>query len=588
MKTVFQKIGGFFKSIGRWLKNHAPTRRRIIQLYAALLTNANIKGFFTRGIYSGSSKYMCVPGLNCYSCPGAIGACPLGALQNALAVSSTRTPVYVLGILALFGIILGRTICGFLCPTGLLQDFAYKIKTPKLKKNKVTRILSYFKYILLVLFVIVVPVTFSYLTPTMPYPTFCKFVCPAGVFEGALGLLLNANNAGEFSGSGLGYLFSWKFALFCAIFVACVFIYRAFCRFICPLGAIYGFFNKIALLGIKLDKEKCTDCGLCVAHCKMDIKRVGDHECINCGECISVCPTKAIRWKGSKLFVRANEVQAPATDKAPLAQMVHPAAAESAANATVVAETVHVTPAAPVTAEAAGNASAATPVGTENTESAQPITIAHGESAAAAAKPPFRIGSKGQRILKAVVYALAALVLAGALLYYNFFDVEAASVPGVGTEVGDLCPDFTVQVYDNATGELTEQTYSPETSRGKVTVINFWGTWCTPCMAELPYFDQVASEDPDILVVTVHSITSMEAAPEYISTNYANSNMVFTQDSMQTVDGNEYNVFTLLGGINSYPRTLILDSEGVITFAFTGSIHYEELVAEIANAKANI
>ena len=573
MKTVFRKIGGFFKSIGRWLKNHAPTKRRLIQLYAALLTNANIKGFISGTIYTGSSKVMCVPGLNCYSCPGAIGACPLGALQNALANSGTRAPVYVLGILALFGIILGRTICGFLCPTGLLQDFAYKIRTPKLKKSKVTRLLSYLKYILLVVLVIAVPLAF--VGQDRLIPAFCKFVCPAGTFGGAISLLFHPDNADLYG--MLGPMFTWKFALFCAIAVACVFIYRAFCRFICPLGAIYGFFNKIALLGIKLDKEKCTDCGLCVAHCKMDIKRVGDHECINCGECIAVCPTKAIRWKGSKLFVRANEVEAPATDKAPLAQMVRPAAVESVAATS---------PAAPVAETTVMNAAVAT-TDTERAE-AQPITIAHGESAAAAAKPPFRIGSKGQRILKTVVYALAALVLAGALLYYNFFDVEAASAPAVGTEVGDLCPDFTVQVYDNATGELTEQTYSPETSRGKVTVINFWGTWCDPCKAELPYFDQVASEDPDIVIVTVHSILDAPTAPEYISTNYPNSNMLFTQDSMQTVDGAEYDVFTLLGGRNSYPRTLILDSEGVITFAFTGSIHYEELVAEIANAKANI
>ena len=573
MKTVFRKIGGFFKSIGRWLKNHAPTKRRLIQLYAALLTNANIKGFISGTIYTGSSKVMCVPGLNCYSCPGAIGACPLGALQNALANSGTRAPVYVLGILALFGIILGRTICGFLCPTGLLQDFAYKIRTPKLKKSKVTRLLSYLKYILLVVLVIAVPLAF--VGQDRLIPAFCKFVCPAGTFGGAISLLFHPDNADLYG--MLGPMFTWKFALFCAIAVACVFIYRAFCRFICPLGAIYGFFNKIALLGIKLDKEKCTDCGLCVAHCKMDIKRVGDHECINCGECIAVCPTKAIRWKGSKLFVRANEVEAPATDKAPLAQMVRPAAVESVAATS---------PAAPVAETTVMNAAVAT-TDTERTE-AQPITIAHGESAAAAAKPPFRIGSKGQRVLKAVVYALAALVLAGALLYYNFFDVEAASAPAVGTEVGDLCPDFTVQVYDNATGELTEQTYSPETSRGKVTVINFWGTWCDPCKAELPYFDQVASEDPDIVIVTVHSILDAPTAPEYISTNYPNSNMLFTQDSMQTVDGAEYDVFTLLGGRNSYPRTLILDSEGVITFAFTGSIHYAKLVAEIANAKANI
>ena len=256
MKTVLKKIGGFFKSVGRWFKNHAPTKRRLIQLYAALLTNANLKGFITGQIYTGGSKVMCVPGLNCYSCPGAIGACPLGSLQNALASSGTRAPVYVLGILALFGIILGRTICGFLCPMGLCQDLAYKIKTPKLKKSRATRILSYLKYILLVVLVIAVPLAF--VGQERLIPAFCKFICPAGTFGGALSLLFHPDNADMYA--MLGPMFTWKFALFCALFVACVFIYRAFCRFFCPLGAIYGFFNKIALLGVNaLDLPGCLE-----------------------------------------------------------------------------------------------------------------------------------------------------------------------------------------------------------------------------------------------------------------------------------------------------------------------------------------
>lgn len=568
MKTIFQKIGGFFKSIGRWLKNHAPTKRRLIQLYAALLTNANIKGFISGRIYTGGSKIMCVPGLNCYSCPGAVGACPLGSLQNALANSGTRAPVYVLGILALFGIILGRTICGFLCPTGFLQDLAYKIKTPKLKKSRVTRLLSYLKYILLIVLVIAVPLAFVGQGDLIP--AFCKFVCPAGTFGGAISLLFHPDNADLYG--MLGPMFTWKFVLFCAIALACVFIYRAFCRFICPLGAIYGFFNKIALLGIKLDKNKCTDCGLCVAHCKMDIKRVGDHECINCGECISVCPTKAIRWKGSQFFVRENEIEAAQPSKAPLAQMVRPAAATEAA--------------AEVNTSLSQTAIGATP---ENVQTAQPVTIAHGESTQAAPRP--LIGAKGKKVFKAVAYTLAALLLAGALLYYNFFDEEVVAPPPdtgseYGSEVGDMCYDFTVQVYDNASGALTETTYSLSESRGRVTVINFWGTWCQPCREELPYFDRIASEYPDVDVVTVHTVLTMDDAPAYISANYPDSDMIFTQESMQTVNGAEYDVFTLLGGRNSYPRTVIVDAEGVITFTVTGSVSYETLVAEIANAQS--
>jgi len=132
------------------IKNLIPTKRKLIQLYSALLFNANIKGFFNGRIYQGPLKSVCTPGLNCYSCPGASGACPLGSLQNALGNTEKRAPYYVIGILLLYGILLGRFICGFLCPFGLIQELLHKIKTPKLKKNRFTKVLSYFKYVLLI------------------------------------------------------------------------------------------------------------------------------------------------------------------------------------------------------------------------------------------------------------------------------------------------------------------------------------------------------------------------------------------------------------------------------------------------------
>ncbi|MDE5728648.1 MAG: hypothetical protein K2I20_00535, partial [Clostridia bacterium] len=99
------KVKNFFSKVGLWFKNHAPSKRRIIQVYAALLTNANIKGFVTGRIYRGATKNLCTPGLNCYSCPGAVGACPLGALQDSRAKSDTSFPYYILGILGLLGLL---------------------------------------------------------------------------------------------------------------------------------------------------------------------------------------------------------------------------------------------------------------------------------------------------------------------------------------------------------------------------------------------------------------------------------------------------------------------------------------------------
>ena len=92
--------------------------RRYTQLLAAVLYNSNFKGFFTGKIFRGNIKGTCLPGLNCYSCPGAIGACPLGSLQSGLVNVSYKFPFYGLGTLLLFGLFMGRFICGFLCPFG--------------------------------------------------------------------------------------------------------------------------------------------------------------------------------------------------------------------------------------------------------------------------------------------------------------------------------------------------------------------------------------------------------------------------------------------------------------------------------------
>ena len=206
-----------------------PSKRKIIQLYAALLYNANLKGFITGKIFTGDSKSACLPGLNCYSCPGAVGACPLGSLQNALSASKTKIPTYILGIILLYSIILGRTICGFLCPVGLIQELLYKIRTPKVRKSKITRVLSYFKYVLLFALVIILPLTYALQAKNMPLPAFCQYICPAGTFEGAIFLLWNPNNT-DFFGM-LGSLFTWKFMLLIIFIVGAVFIYRFFCRF---------------------------------------------------------------------------------------------------------------------------------------------------------------------------------------------------------------------------------------------------------------------------------------------------------------------------------------------------------------------
>lgn len=260
-------------------------KRRLIQVICALLYNCNFTGFATGSIYKGEIKGVCVPGLNCYSCPGAVAACPLGSLQTALLSSKYKFPYYILGLLLLFGVLLGRVVCGFLCPFGLIQELLYRIPSKKLHKNKWTKRLSYLKYLIFVVFVIVIPLVFT-------VPGFCKYICPAGTLEGGIPLTAMDERLRALTGG----LFTWKMFLLLIVVLSAVFIFRSFCRFLCPLGAFYGLFHKIAVVGVQVDEKKCNGCNVCIRQCKMDVKKVGDAECIQCGECIEHCSRCAIRF----------------------------------------------------------------------------------------------------------------------------------------------------------------------------------------------------------------------------------------------------------------------------------------------------
>ena len=257
--------------------------RRYVQLIAAVLYNCNVKGFVSGKIWKGSSKGICAPGLNCYSCPGAVVSCPLGSLQSALVSSKYKFPYYILGTLLLMGLFLGRFICGFLCPFGLIQELLHKIPTPKLEKSKLTRGLTLVKYVLLVIFAVMIPIL-------MGAPGFCKYICPAGTLEAGIPLTIMQEKLRPL----IGALFSWKVAMLIVIAAICIFAYRGFCRFLCPLGAIYSFFQPVSFFGVQVDEQKCIHCDACIRNCKMDVKKVCDRECIQCGECIQHCPVDAI------------------------------------------------------------------------------------------------------------------------------------------------------------------------------------------------------------------------------------------------------------------------------------------------------
>lgn len=264
-------------------------KRKLIQVAAFGFTNSHLTNFVSGKLYKGPWKQFCNPGLNCYSCPAASLACPIGALQAVCGSHEFQFSFYVVGVLLAFGVVFGRFICGFFCPFGLFQELLHKIPFPK---KKLWRGLRYVKYGVLIVFVIIMPIAVTNYMG-VGKPAFCQFICPAGTLEGGIPLL----STHEELRRTIGALFDLKIAVLILTIIGSMSIYRFFCKVICPLGAIYGLMNKISIYHLEVNRDQCVNCGKCSRVCKMDVdpvKHPDSAECIRCGACAEVCPTQAV------------------------------------------------------------------------------------------------------------------------------------------------------------------------------------------------------------------------------------------------------------------------------------------------------
>ena len=269
-----------------------------VQILFTILTNGYAYGFLNGKIYQGTLKYACVPGLNCYSCPGAVGSCPIGALQAVLNQRNLQIPFGVLGFLFVFGSILGRFVCGWLCPFGLVQDVLHRI--PLFRKRKRLPYHSVLKYGKYATFIFLVCIGSLFLFGGFAkVPAFCKYLCPSGTLFGALPLL----SGNQLLRSQAGGLFFWKLGILLALLILSVKIYRPFCQYLCPLGAIYGWFNRFSLVQIHWEEERCISCHACESACpvELSLKEISHSpECIRCGRCVRACPVECLHFGNRK------------------------------------------------------------------------------------------------------------------------------------------------------------------------------------------------------------------------------------------------------------------------------------------------
>lgn len=324
--------------MAKTVKTQRVRWRTAIQLFVAGASNSYLTGFLAGKIYQGDLKQVCHPGLNCYSCPGALLSCPIGALQAVIGSRAFHLSLYVFGFLLLVGATLGRLVCGFLCPFGWLQELVYRIPfVKKVNRFRGDKALRHVKYLLLLVLVILLPML-ALNDAGEGSPTFCKYVCPAGALEAGIPLaLLSPADAdlpkqGTESGGGpainalkaptqgnlpgmpglpqvrliekergarfvTGFLFSWKMGILIVTLLLCLVVYRPFCKYLCPLGAVYGLLNPIALYRLRWSESQCVHCGACSRACKMALDPVTQQnhpECVRCGDCVNACPTDAL------------------------------------------------------------------------------------------------------------------------------------------------------------------------------------------------------------------------------------------------------------------------------------------------------
>ena len=185
---------------------------------------------------------------------------------------SSQYLLLIVGVLAFIGLtlLLGRIFCGYLFPFGAIQEIAYWLSTQKFKISS-KKALTWIHALVFVVFLV-------------------------------MGIFLSKTILGYF---GLRHFFYLRvatvfFYVFLGIVLTSIFVYRPFCRGICP----YGYLLSLASAKSRYEltrTDRCTDCGLCEVACPTDEAKRGDSkaECYLCGRCIDACPVDAIEYSRS-------------------------------------------------------------------------------------------------------------------------------------------------------------------------------------------------------------------------------------------------------------------------------------------------
>jgi len=242
----------------------------------------------------------CYPFFYCHACPSASAACPLRAIEIGVfkAEFKWKLITYPFLIIGTVGILTGRAVCGWACPIGLLQRSVGRVPRflkkriklfNKIGQLKVERYMRYAKYFVFIGLVIITPILIGFMFTD---------ICPTGILVGTIPIL--ALNPGEYVPNEFFYI---AFVFFILFFVLIFTIERGWCRYFCPVGAMFAPLNKVSFLYVSVDKKNCIHCNACSNVCPMgiDVPNMNrDPECILCGKCVGVCPENIIKFERIK------------------------------------------------------------------------------------------------------------------------------------------------------------------------------------------------------------------------------------------------------------------------------------------------
>lgn len=240
--------------------------RRLVQIAALAVTGEWLVTGLTRCPFA-------VPFVSCTACP--LTECP-----------GRYLPVPAIGVALLSALLAGRVFCGWACPMGFVEDLLGRI--PKLKAltcppfARVERWLKPAGYavVLLVVYLVVT----VHLSAERPYPY---------VVRSSSVLNLDAAESAVALGAAQYRVRLW---ILVPVLVLSVLVTRFWCRYLCPLGAVLGVFNRFSWFAIRWERQDMPHCGKYPREC-IQHTTPGTSDCVLCGECMQGCPRRLLSWR---------------------------------------------------------------------------------------------------------------------------------------------------------------------------------------------------------------------------------------------------------------------------------------------------